>query len=460
MTDLTAIDHRRTSAALAGGSFGDLMRRSLLMLAATPALAAARLAWRLLTARAMSSLGALFAAALYGPRAFALMGLYLGAAKLLSLVLFLRYENAALAHGCDRDMLVAVRLCSVLAAGILVALLPALAVGVWHGVIPMIFAPLLVVSIGARGLLRLGAILANRRGDFVTLGRATTVQAIVQPLVLVVLAPSHLHGASVMALADIAGYGIAAVVAITPYRRILLAALLEPIGRVELLAIARRWACLPLHNLPGALFSAGFTALPLIALPFLVDHDTAGHAALAARLLEIPAHLVGAATTPILLHRLSAGAIADRGAFALRAVVTLTAVVLLIFGGALVMSYAIHPFLSSTHWHGLAAAIPVFAVFYAGVTLAGPLTEAGGLFREQRLLTAINGIALAAALAAFAVADGAVWLALGAVAALSLMRAGILGCRIVELADRTAAQGRTERAGPPHTRMPLSASAA
>lgn len=448
MTDLTATDRRYAPAHLAGWSIVDALQRWLIGLGSTPVGAAAGLAWRLITARLLSSLGALFAAAMYGPRTFAFMGLYLAAVKLVSLVLFLRYESAALAGESERETLAAVRLCSAVALAVMMLCLPALALGVYLGWIPPVFAPLLVLSVGARGLLRLGGILANRAGDFGTLGRATTVQAVVQPLVLVALCQTHLHGATVMALSDIAGYGIAALVTVAPHRRVLLAALVAPISGADLIALAKRWSCLPLLNLPGALFSAGFTALPLIALPLLVDHDTAGYAALAVRILEIPAHLVGAAATPIILHRLSTGAVGLRRPFARQAVAALTLVAAVIFGGAVVMSYAIDPFLSETHWHGLAAIIPVLAVFYAGVTLAGPFTEVGSLFKEQRLLAAINGIALAAAMAAFALAGEAVGAALAAVATLSLMRAAVLGCRIVELAGRGGSSAHIERTLP------------
>lgn len=451
VTDYTATDRRYGPGPLAGRIPGELVRRAVAGLRTTPLWAAADLARRLFTARILSSLGALFAAAMYGPQAFAFMGLYLGCVKLASLVLFLRYESAALAADGERDTLTVIRLCCVVAAAVGLVLLPVMALGVWLDLIPPVFVPLFIASVSARGLLRLGGILASRAGDFATLGRATTIQAIVQPLVLVALTQTHLHGATVMALSDIAGYGVAALVAAAPYRRWLFAALAEKIALSELAAVAGRWSGLPLLNLPGALFSAGFTALPLIALPFIVDHETAGYAALAIRVLEIPAHLVGAATTPILLHRLGAGVRGDGGRFAVLAVAALAAVATAVFGGAVAMSLAIDPWLSGTHWHGLAEIVPVLAVFYAGVTLAGPLTEVGGLFREQRLLAAINGIALAAALAAFALAGDEVGPALAAVAGLSLMRAGVLGARIVELAGRHGrrfAAGRVRTPGP------------
>jgi hypothetical protein len=412
----------------------DVVRLGLAWLRAAPIRQAAGLAWRYTAARAISAAGLFIAAAMYGPAAFALFGLYLATLNIGWIVVFLRYESAVVATADAEEARVLLKLCMVIGLVMLAALAPLTLAGVRVGWIPPVYAPLFIIALGARGVLRLALTVATRAGDFRALGRATLVQAVVQPIMLVALTRTSLHGATVMALSDAFGHGVAALVAVLGQGRALASIARQPMAWAELRGGASHWSSLPLLNLPGAVLSVSFATLPLIVVPLLADQDFAGLVALGFRILDIPTQLIGAATTPIFLHRLSAGSGADHRRFAILAITTLAAFIVAAYGTLTFAALVVEPWLARTHWRGLVEVLPLFVGFSAGLALAGPLVEVGGLFREQRVMLMLHGVAFVAGLAAFALGGSAVGWSLAAVSVLAISRAAMLGWFVVSLA--------------------------
>lgn len=410
-------------------------RRLLALLWRTPLRVAIGLAWRFVAARLLSVGGLIVAAAIYGPPGFALFGAYLAVLNVTAAGLFLRYEGAVMAARGEREAAVALRLCLLAGLAVCAASLPILAGLVAARVVPPLFAVMFVAALAARGLLKLALTQATRAGAYRVSGRANLVQAVVQPGTLILMLQAPLHAATVMVFADLVGHATAAAVAAWSQRRGLRAALAR-VDRADLRAVARHWASLPLLNLPATLFASAFAALPLVCVPLLVDMQVAGQLALAYRVLDLPTQLVGTATVPILLNRLGARAGAERRRFARRALIGIAGVVAVIYGGIVGVALFAEPWLAATRWHGLAEGILLLVAFQAGLAMTGPFAEAASVFRGQRLMAAVHGGALVAGLAVFALAGGTLGLALGLLAAVSLMRALLVAWRVADLALR------------------------
>jgi hypothetical protein len=112
----------------------------------------------------------------------------------------------------------------------------------------------------------------------------------------------------------------------------------------------------------------------------------------------------------------------------------LTVLIGVAYGALTFAALVVEPWLANTHWRGLIEVVPLFVGFSAGLALAGPLVEVGGLFREQRTLVMIHGVAFVAGLAAFALDGPAVGAALVTMSALAIGRAGLLAMLVVSLA--------------------------
>jgi len=384
-------------------------------------------------ARAISIGGLAVAAAIYGPAAFALMGLYLGVLGVASVGMLLRYDGAVLAAADEAAVRVILRLCIFVGMAVLATFVPFLILGVQLGWVPPVFAPMLLLALAVRGLLRLGFALSTRHGDFRVIGRANLVQAVLQPLMLLALTRTHLHGATVMALADLFGHFVALLVVLRAHRRSFPGFLRDDIPFGILMASARRWSSLPALSLPGALLSMGFVMLPLIVAPMLADRELAGTIALALRILDFPTQLVAAGTTPVLLHRLSATDGMGHRRMAALAVLLLTGLVGALYSLIVIAAIVVDPWLEATKWHALADVMPLLVGFSAGIALAGPLAEAGGMFRDQRVLAITHGLAFAGGLIVLGATGSINAAALIGFSILAVARAAALGWLIVSL---------------------------
>jgi hypothetical protein len=388
---------------------------------------ALRLGGRLVAARIMSIITLVVAAWLVDIETFAEFGVYQTLATLASIALFLRYDAAVLSSRTETELGGALRLCASIGL-ILWSIFSMSAVvtgmmGLMRGQLSL----LLPLSIVARGVLCLSLVLTTRNGDFKGIGRATLIQAAVQPTILLVLVLSPVEDVLCFALADVAGHACSAVFLAYRQRRTF-AKLQEGWSRSSLIIAAQRWKGLPLYNLPSAFFSLAFVMSPLLIMPMIAEAVFAGHVALAYRIFDVPTQIITAASTPILLNKLRPSGDGESPVFGrhimLGAIVFLGAAYALMAAGLIVAD----PWLDRTELAGLAEVVPLVATFQLFVALAAPLNDSCSLYLQQRRLVLIQGFALlagiyAAALAARMSPEGV----LAALAVISACRALALG---------------------------------
>src|ERR687890_802913 len=246
-------------AAASIGAVGVTAER---IMAAQTSRDAALLAARLIGARTMSLVSLAVALWAVDVESFAAFGVYQALAMLVWMVSFLRFDAAIVAAPAASGSYAALRLCSVVgAATAAVTGVVAVSAAV-SGFAPVGLALLFPLSVVGRGLLRLAFAAATRDGDFVEIGRASLVQSVVQPLILVVLVEAIDDGALAFAGADVVGH-VAGVVYLTWRKRAYLHAFRAGWSRADLIATARLWIGLPLFNLPGSFLSLAFVMSPL-----------------------------------------------------------------------------------------------------------------------------------------------------------------------------------------------------
>lgn len=352
----------------------------------------ASLAWRHLAARMISALCLLVAASVYDLWVFADFGVYLAAMNIAGLILFMRYEGAIVGAANAQDASLAVKACVMIGGVMLifVGCLVVLASGM--GDIPWTLASLFVAGLAARGWLRLAVTYATRVGDFAVLARATAVQAVVQPALLLAFLATPMDGLIALALSDVAGHAVAALVAVWLQRRGLGQELAQPMDTGEIRGLLQRWSELPMFNLPGALMSTVFIATPLILTPMVADAHVAGALALAYRLLDLPTQLIGAAATPLVANRLQT----DNGwsvGSVTKWLLIFSAIVLAAFGLVGIVVWLLAQFVTSPKWNEVLALVPPLVMFHAALAIAGPISEAGAQFRDQRVMTLTHGLA-------------------------------------------------------------------
>lgn len=348
---------------------------------------------RLVGARGMSVVSLAVSVWLVDIQAFAEFGIYQTLAALAAMSLFLRYDAAIVSAADRNEAHDVVRLCAILGGALwLVFSVLALTIGQWWLMSPML-AWLLPASLLMRGLVRLGFAQTTRDGDFKGIGRASLVQSVCQPLVLLVLVLGLRNDAVAFAMADIVGHATA--VAYLAWRRRGRGPDLRTgwsAGR--LLDLAARRRSLPLYNLPSTFCALAFILSPLLILPLSANADLAGHVALAYRMFDVPTQIVAATMTPIFLHRLRPSGEGRNVLFGRRLMMILIVPVALGFitlAGALVLA---DPFLAGTKLANLADIVPAVAAFHMFLALAAPLNESCSLYPQQRRLAAVQAMAL------------------------------------------------------------------
>lgn len=398
------------------------------LVTAEPGRDAARLAFRLFGARAMSVVTLIVAAWFVNIEAFAEFGVYQSFATLVWIAVFLRYDTAIVAASTDRESRVALRLC--VAVGVLIwVLASATAVGVGlFGLIRLKLVLFFPLAILARALLRLAFAVTTRDGDFKGLGRASLVQSVVQPAALVLFVASPLQDdALCFVLADVIGH--ASGVAYLGWRqRLSFSGLSRGWSWPALGIVARKWIGLPLYNLPGAFLALAFVMSPLLITPLSAAAVYAGHVALAYRIFDVPTQIITASSTPIFLHRLRP--VAGRAGSIFGRHLMLLLIILLGAGYASVagLIIAMDPWLDPTELADLPKVVPVIATFQLFVALAAPLNDSCALYPQQRWLVLVNGLAvLGSVVAAFMSLRYSPHAALVVLATLSGIRAVALG---------------------------------
>jgi hypothetical protein len=405
----------------------------------TPALSAAALAARYGAARLTAVVTLLIAAYFFTLDAFAAFGVYAALANLAWAGVFLRYENAVIAAGAEDEARAAVRLCAAVGALLwgLISLLVLASIAL--GLFPARLALFFPLGLAGRAALRLAMAASTREGDFPGLGRTVLIQALLQPLVLLALALALADGALCLVIADAVSHAVGAAY-LCARRRGLVLGSLEDFSRREVAATARRWASLPVLNLPGVLFGVAFAASPLLIMPLVAAPELAGAVALAVRLFDAPTQIVIAATAPVLMNRLRTAEHATAPVFGRRLMAGFAALIGAAFLGSAVAFLLAVPWLEGTIFASLAPIVWPVAVFQGALAVAGPLAEACALYRRQTALALIH----LAALAGSGFALLAAWVA-GPMAGLTLLALAAI--------VRTAAVGERLRALSRHARQ-------
>jgi hypothetical protein len=359
---------------------------------------ALRLGARLIGARAMSFVTLLVAAFFVKIETFAEFGVYQTAATLIWTACFLRYDAAILAARTEEGAHAALRLSATVALVLwVVSTICAVAAGL-AGWIPLVLALLFPYSVLARILLRLVFLVATRDGDFRGIGHASLVQAIFQPLSLLVFVLTLENGAIAFAASDLIGH-FAYALYLVWRKRDRRHALRHGWSAPVLLKTAREWIDMPLYNLPGSFLSLAFVTSPLLIMPFTASAVFAGHVALAFRIFDVPTQIITAASTPIFLHRLRPEAGRETRVFGRWMMLSLAgalAALYAVMAGALVLA---DPWLRETPLGGLASIVSVVAAFQLFVALAAPLNDSCALYPEQKRLMLVHGIAVAGSIA-------------------------------------------------------------
>jgi hypothetical protein len=352
------------------------------------------LAGRFLAARIMSVVTLIAVALFFKIEVFATFGVYLAAANIAWVALFLRYETAIPAAQTPFEAEQAVRL-SAATGGFVWFVLSFISVAAGiAGLAPLALALLFPLSLLSRAVLRLCVMIATRSGDFQALGRVALVQALIQPPVLLALAASAQDGALSLALADVIGHGAAAFYLVRRQKNALAESVwragLEAWSRTHLSYTARLWSHLPMTNLPGSLLALAFVSLPVLIMPLMGDAVLAGYVALAFRLFDIPTQIIAAAATPVMINKLRAELGGLNPVFGRKMMINLAAPIAVIFAAMTLGLMMIDPWLEGTAFAHLVIVAPWIALFQASAALSTPLAEACGLFKEQRGLALIH----------------------------------------------------------------------
>ncbi|NIX76790.1 hypothetical protein [Microvirga terricola] len=363
------------------------------MVTGSPGRDAAGLAMRLMLARGMSIMTLFVTAWLVNIEAFAEFGVYQTLAALAWIALFLRYDAAIVSARTAEEAGEALRLCIGVGAVLLLVFTSLSLAAGGVGVMRMQLALLLPLSILGRGLLRLTFATATREGDFKGIGRASMVQSVLQPTILVLLVLSPLEDALCFVFADILGHA-SGVIYLGWRRRHHFQAATRDWSLVSLAAAAQRWKSLPLYNLPSSFLALAFVTSPLLIMPMTTGAVMAGHVALAYRIFDVPTQIITAASTPIFLNRLRPSLDRANPVFGRHIMFGLCVVLGLAYASMAGILMLADPLLSGTALDALSEVTPYVALFLLFVAIAAPLNDSCGLYPQQRRLVVIQALAL------------------------------------------------------------------
>ena len=361
---------------------------------------AAMLGLRFVQARLISVWGLVVAAMFCPPPIFAAFAVFSAAATFVSIGALLRLE-AVFFRSSDRGHLGrAFRLA--LCVGAIFLGLAALVLAILAGLgrIAPAVALIFFVSLAARTALRLLWAEATAEGDFRSVGNSNVVQAMIQPVLMLLLIAIFEPKALALFLADALGHAMAGVYLLRR-RRASLLALVRPArwSAQGLLAAAWHWRDAPRLLLPSALLSYGFTVAPLLALPYAANALLAAHVALAMRLLDVPTQMFGTVSSPPLLNRLRFYSGPRRQFWVRLAMLGLIAAAIALFASIALGVALVDGLLDGTKWDGVGHIIAIMALFYGGIALVTPLHDIAALTRRPSWQVATNAVALLAVIA-------------------------------------------------------------
>ncbi|PTM40308.1 hypothetical protein [Bosea sp. 124] len=362
---------------------------------------AAMLGLRFVQARLISVWGLLVAATFCPPHIFAAFAVFLAAATFLSIPALMRLE-AVFFRNSDRGQLgLAFRLAMTSAAVFLSLVATALVILVQIGRVAPAVALIFFVSLSARAVLRLLWAEATAEGDFRAIGNSNVVQALVQPILMLLLIALFGPKALALFLADALGHAAAAAYVLKGRRHSLIALAGPGVWSLGGLAwAARRWRDAPLVLLPSALLSFGFTAAPLLALPYATNPLLAAHVALAMRLLDLPTQMFGTMAGPLLLNQLRTREGPRRQFWVRWATLGLVAGAIGLFVPIAVGAHLFGGVFNGSKWQGVGDVVAVMALFYGGIALFNPLHDLAALSYYTAWQLAAHAIALLLVVAA------------------------------------------------------------
>jgi hypothetical protein len=361
---------------------------------------AAMLGLRFVQARLISVWGLLVAAIFCPPHIFAAFAVFSAAATFVSIAALMRLEAVFFRNGDRGQLGLAFRLATATGAAFLCLVAVVLAVLVAMGRIAPAIAVIFFLSLSARAVLRLLWAEATAEGDFRAIGNSNLVQALVQPVLMLMLIALFGPKALSRFLADALGH-VTAAAYLLRRRRDSLFALAQPRlwSRGGLVWAARRWRDAPRILLPSTLLSFGFTVAPLLALPYAANPLLAAQVALAMRLLDVPTQMFGTMSGPLLLNRLR-GQQGPRRQFWVRlATLGLVGGAIALFLPVAIGAHLFGGVFDGSKWEGAGDVIAVMTLFYGGIALFNPLHDIAALARDTVCQLAANVIALLAIVA-------------------------------------------------------------
>lgn len=359
----------------------------------------AMLALRFVQARFLSVWGLLLAAALCPPKVFADFAIFAALANFVSIAALLRFEAVFFQNSGRLHLGRAFRLALATGVVVLGAMAIAILFAAAEGWLLRGFGALFLISLASRAAIRLILAEATAEGDFATIGNSNIVQALVQPGMMILLIWPLGPTALALFAADAFGHAVAAFY-LAWRRRHSLLRLMHPSrwSRGELRDSARQWRNSPTYLLPSALLSFGFSTAPLLALPLASNPVLAAHVALATRLLDMPAQMFGAITTPLVMSDLRKHQGQDRRKRARLLTLGMATIVAALFVAiAFVAVSADEMVLDGTKWSGIGEVMAIMTLFYGSSALVGPLQEMGAFSSRPHSQMAANAIALVAA---------------------------------------------------------------
>ncbi|MBN9455747.1 MAG: hypothetical protein J0I54_03880 [Bosea sp.] len=352
---------------------------------------------RFVQARLISVWGLIVAAWFCPPAVFAAFAVFSAAVNFVSTASLLRLEAVFFRSNDPVRLGLAFRLASVVGAAFLALtglVLLALALTGW--VAPAV-AFFFLVSLAGRSVLRLIWSEATAEGDFRAIGNSNIVQAVVQPVIMLVLIGIFGPKALALFMADACGHLLAAAYLLRRRHAALLPLVQPRLWSVEsLVAAAYRWRDAPRALLPAALLAYGFSIAPILALPYASNALLAAHVALAMRLLDMPAQMFGTVSTPLALNRLRSYAGARRHFWVRALTIGLIAASIALFAASGLVGYLADGLLGGSKWEGVGDVIAIMSLFYCGIALVGPLQEIATLSRQPLWQVLTNALALLA----------------------------------------------------------------
>ena len=362
---------------------------------------AAMLGLRFVQARLISVWGLLVAAYFCPPHIFAAFAVFSAAATFLSIPALMRVEAVFFRNGARSHLGLAFRIALTSGTVFLGLVATVLAVLASLGAIAPAVALIFFLSLAARAVQRLLWAEATAEGDFRAIGDSNILQALVQPIVMLLLIALVGPKALALFLADALGHAAAAGYVLARRRDSLFALIQPRLWSIrDLVRGARRWSDAPRILLPSALLSFGFTIAPLMALPYAENPLLAAHVALAMRLLEMPTQMFGTMSGPLLLNRLRAQSGPRRQYWGRWAAIALVAGAFGLFIPIAMGAHLAGFVFDGSKWQGLGEIVAVMAMFYAGIAVFNPLHDIAALNRNTAAHLASHAVAFAAIVAA------------------------------------------------------------